>query len=50
MNAETTNVPQRRDQTPEKLARRAAVAPTVDIFEDRAQECLSERGASWCAL
>jgi HSP20 family molecular chaperone IbpA len=35
MNAETTRVPQRRDQMPEKLAQRAAVAPTVDIFENK---------------
>ncbi len=32
MNTETTKTPQRRDQTPEKLAQRASVAPTVDIF------------------
>jgi HSP20 family molecular chaperone IbpA len=35
MNTETTKVPQRRDQTPEKLAQRAAVAPAVDIFESK---------------
>src|SRR3954454_11462417 len=35
MNAETTKVPQRRDQTAEKMAQRAAVAPAVDIFENK---------------
>lgn len=35
MNTETTKVTQRRDQTPEKLAQRAAVAPAVDIFESK---------------
>ena len=35
MNTETTKMPQRRDQTPEKLAQRAAVAPAVDIFESK---------------
>ena len=35
MNTETTKVQQRRDQTPEKLAQRAAVAPAVDIFESK---------------
>jgi HSP20 family protein len=35
MNAETTSMPQRRDQNPEKLAQRAAVAPPVDIFENK---------------
>ena len=35
MNAETNKVQQRRDQTPEKLAQRAAVAPAVDIFESK---------------
>ena len=35
MNTETTKVTQRRDQTPEKLAQRAGVAPAVDIFESK---------------
>lgn len=35
MNIETNKVPQRRDQAAEKLAQRATVAPTVDIYENK---------------
>ena len=35
MNTETNKVPQRRDQNPEKLAQRAAVAPAMDIYESK---------------
>ena len=35
MNTESTKVTQRRDQTPEKLAQRATVAPAVDIYESK---------------
>ena len=35
MKTQTTNLPQRANQSPEKIAQRATVAPAVDIFENK---------------